>query len=292
MSSPLPNLSPPSAATAVRAWLDGEAGTIENHLNSDLLGVYGPIIPGVESKIRSAVEKLPTRRASLLVVLCTPGGIIETVERIVNVLRTHYPEVRFLVPDYALSAGTVLALSGDAILMDYFSCLGPIDPQVEREDGSLVPALSYLVQAERLIEKSRQGTLTSAELVQLKSLDLAELHKFELAAALSDTLIRQWLTKYKFKNWNVTETRKIPVTKKMKDERASEIARALNDHQRWQSHGRGIGKDVLTLELGLKIDDFSTDQVLKDGVRSYFSCLRDHVQNGKFLSFVHSRAYF
>jgi ClpP class serine protease len=63
--------------------------------------------------------------------------------------------VVFLVPDVALSAGTILAMSGDAIMMDYFACLGPIDPQVERE-GKLVPVLSCLEPYDRWVVKSQQ----------------------------------------------------------------------------------------------------------------------------------------
>lgn len=40
-------------------------------------------------------------------------------------------------------------------------------------------------------------------------IDLAELHQFELARDLSITLLKQWLTTYKFKDWTRTETRGI-----------------------------------------------------------------------------------
>jgi hypothetical protein len=107
----------------------------------------------------------------------------------VNVIRHFYDEVVFIVPDVALSAGTVFVMSGDEILMDYYSCLGPIDPQVER-DGKLVPALSYLVQYDRLIDKATAGTLTNAEFAILNKHDLAELHQFEMARDLSISLLR------------------------------------------------------------------------------------------------------
>jgi len=53
--------------------------------------------------------------------------------------------VDFLIPSHAMSAGTILAMSGDAIHMDYYSVLGPIDPQVENQEGRLIPALGYLI---------------------------------------------------------------------------------------------------------------------------------------------------
>ena len=49
----------------------------------------------------------------------------------VATLRSNYGDVTVIVPDRAMSAGTIFALSADRIMMDYFSCLGPIDPQIE-----------------------------------------------------------------------------------------------------------------------------------------------------------------
>src|SRR5579863_7668178 len=102
-----------------------------------------------------------------------------------------------------MSAGTVLVMSGDAIHMDYYSLLGPIDPQLERAGSAdLVPALGYLVQFERLIEKSRKGKLTTAELTFLvEKFDPAELYSYEQARELSIALLKEWLVRYKFKNW-------------------------------------------------------------------------------------------
>jgi len=134
---------------------------LESKLNADGLTLIGPIQAGVEDKVRTALEAIVDRRKKLAVVLHTGGGLVEVTERMVNIIRHFYNEVVFIVPDVALSAGTVFVMSGDEIMMDYYSCLGPIDPQVER-DGKLVPALSYLIQYDRLIEKATAGTLTSA----------------------------------------------------------------------------------------------------------------------------------
>ena len=132
-------------------------------LEADCLTIISPIQSGVEYRVKLAVEARETRRGTLVVILHTGGGVVEIVERIVRVFRTHYDEVKFLIPDQAMSAGTVLAMSGDDILMDYHSCLGPIDPQLPR-DGRLIPALSYLSQYEALVEKSKTETLRQQKL--------------------------------------------------------------------------------------------------------------------------------
>lgn len=276
---------------AAKEWANTRLTEIEAHLNADTVTMIGPIAWGLEHMVRLVVDEFKTKRPALVVILDTPGGVVEVVERIVRVFRQNYQEVRFLVPDRALSAGTILALSGDAILMDYHSVLGPIDPQVER-DGKLVPALSYLAQFERLIQKANAGNLSTAEVVLLQKLDLAELHQFELAKQLSNALLKEWLTTYKFKDWTVTETQHTPVTLQMKEARAADIAEKLNDNQRWQSHGRGIPMKTLENELNLKIDDYGADNALRDKVWNYFWFLRDHMKRLGFDSFVHSREFF
>ena len=86
------------------------------------------------------------KKNKLAVILETDGGYIEVVERIVKTLRHHYNNVEFVVPNFAMSAGAVLVMSGDAIHMDYFSTLGPIDPQISNTSGKQVSALGYLIQ--------------------------------------------------------------------------------------------------------------------------------------------------
>ncbi len=83
------------------------------------------------------LAKDPNKKHAISVVLTTRGGSATAVERYVNILRNHYEEVNFIVPDYAYSAGTIFCMSGDNIYMDYFSVLGPIDPQVQNKEGKL-----------------------------------------------------------------------------------------------------------------------------------------------------------
>ena len=282
---------PPTTQDSAREWTATRLRAIEEMLDADGLTIISPMQVGVEHRAKVAIEAREERRDNLFVILDTPGGVVEVVERIVRVLRHHYTEVTFIIPDRAMSAGTVLAMSGDEILMDYHSCLGPIDPQLER-DNRLVPALSYLAQYQNLIDKSKTEELSTAELILLQKLDLAELHQFELARDLSIDLLERWLTSYKFKDWDVTETRGVPVTQEMKQERASRIAYQLNDQKRWLTHGRGIDMKTLQEELGIKIDDFGSRAELKKAVWDYFWFLRDHMAKNGTDSFVHTLFFF
>jgi hypothetical protein len=285
------SLLPPNVDQSIKEAADARLREIEACYNADAITIISPITWGLEHRVRVAIEPREPKRDTLLVILDTPGGVVEVVERIVRVFRKFYREVKFLVPDKALSAGTILAMSGDAILMDYHSVLGPIDPQVER-DGKLVPARSYLAQFEMLKQKSEAGTLTTAEVILLQKLDLAELHQFELAQELSISLLKQWLTSYKFKDWHNTETRRIPVTLAMREDRADKIARLLNNHERWQTHGRGIDMKTLRDEVELKIDDYSSDPDAHGQVWHYLWFMQDYMARNNLGSFVHSPVYF
>ena len=254
--------------------------------DTDIISIVSPIIPTVDSRVREAIEMKTTKKNKVAIILQTPGGIVEIVERIVEVIRNFYTEVIVIVPDQAMSAGTVLALSADRIMMDYFSRLGPIDPQVFKGD-ELVPALSYLKQYEKLNEKAQEGTLTTAEFAMLQQLDVGELYQFEQARELSVELLRKWLSQYKFKDWKITENRKIEVTEEIKKKRAEEIADSLNNPERWHSHGRGISMDTLREELNLKIENYSEKQALAKRIRNYFDLLIDYLDRERIDSFVY-----
>ena len=267
---------PHSANEHVEVALDDQAKSIEGHFDADVLTFTGQLTYGVDDLLRKEIESRTEKRNRLCIILTTTGGFIEVVHRIVDLTRHHYAEVDFIIPNYAYSAGTVLAMSGDRIWMDYYSRLGPIDPQVEVE-GRLVPATGYLVQYARLIDKAKAGSLTTEEAqLMITGFDQAELYLYEQARELSVSLLKQWLAKYKFKNWQITETEKRQVTKEMREERAEEIARALNDTDRWHSHGHGISMEVLTQDIKLKIDDFGYDQSHSRSIHAYFDLFDDY----------------
>jgi len=254
----------------------------------------GGLVFGVDDLIRPVVEGLrqrPASRRRLAVILTTEGGYIEVVQRIVDTFRHHYEHVTFIIPNYAFSAGTVLAMSGDDIFMDYYSRLGPIDPQVPDANGRLVPALGYIKQWEQLIEKANEGSLNTAEYYLLTNgFDQAALYQYEQARQLSITLLKEWLVKYKFKDWTVTATRQVPVTPTMKEERAEKIAEELNDTGRWHSHGHGISMALLRDDpkLNIQIDDLGSDPVRHQTVRQYYSLLDDYTAKRGYTSVLHA----
>lgn len=63
-------------------------------------------------------------------ILETPGGFGDAAEDIVKLIRNKFQEVNIIVPGTAKSAGTIIAMAGDDILMEPMSALGPIDAQI------------------------------------------------------------------------------------------------------------------------------------------------------------------
>lgn len=268
--------------------------TTADAFKADVFSFIGGISPDLLSPFRAHMEQLAERKErpdNLVFMLYTAGGMVEIVEKMVEIIRHYYKEVWFVVPDIAMSAGTILCMSGDKIYMDYSSALGPIDPQVPNSEGHLVPALGYLDQVEKLIQKSSDNRLTDAEFAILQNQDLATLHRYEQARDLSITLLRDWLVRYKFKDWITHSKTGKPVTDEEKIERAKKIGKDLSDHKRWHSHGRMIGINTLVNELHLKIEDYTDNTVLKPAIRMYSDLLLDCVQTRRLNYMFHTASY-
>ena len=280
-TSPTPSIPVATANEFIEQQLDERLRAVEQAFNAHALSMNCPLLDGVDDILRNSIETKHRHRQAgekLVVVITTAGGFIETVQRMVDTLRRFYQLVEFVIPNYAYSAGTVLAMSGDAIHMDYYSRLGPIDPQVETQRGRRVSALGQLEKYNALIEKAQNGTITTAEVqLLIDGFDQAELYHYEQARDLSISLLEEWLVKYKFKNWKETETRKLTVTDEMKKERAVAIAKELNNTERWHSHGYGISMEVLQRDLKLLINDYGRDPTLSATIRGYHDLLADYM---------------
>ena len=76
--------------------------------------------------------------------LHTPGGLVLASDQIAYALKRHPGRVTVIVPHYAMSGGTLVALAADEILMDPDAVLGPVDPQLGSLPRGSWPAASIL----------------------------------------------------------------------------------------------------------------------------------------------------
>ncbi|MFH0960549.1 MAG: ATP-dependent Clp protease proteolytic subunit [Pseudomonadota bacterium] len=164
--------------------------------------------------------------------LHSPGGTAEAAERIVNLLRANFGHIRFLIPNAAHSAATMLALCGDEILMDERSTLGPIDPQIilMTPQGIMSVPVHDILEGFEKIRKVLKDDPESLS-VYLPMLNKYDLHIFEIcknAQELAKELAKTWLTEYMIKP---SEDR---------DEKVENIVIWLSDHSKHLSHGRMI----------------------------------------------------
>jgi len=193
----------------------------------------------------------------------TPGGSGEAAEEIVRFLHNNFNTVSFLVSGEAKSAGTIIVLSGDEILMTETGSLGPIDAQMQI-GRSTISAYDYTewVESKRK-EAEEKGKLNPFDATMVAQITPGELGGVLNALKFAEDLVVEWLIKYKFKKWTKTETREIPVTEEMKKKRAEEITAELINHSKWRLHGRSIKIGDLE-EIGLKIKRIEDDPKLAD----------------------------
>lgn len=107
-------------------------------------------------------------------------------------------------------------------------------------------------------------------------------------------MLKKWLVKYKFKNWNKHRSNKKLLNKTVTNDqriaRAEEIADKLSNNNEWKSHGRPININALK-KLGLEIDDYSNNINRRKLIRDYYELVSDYVLSRGFRNFVHTRKF-
>lgn len=182
-------------------------------------------------------------------ILHTPGGSPAAAEAIINYLRKKFgDDIRVIVPQIAMSAGTMMACAAKEIVMGNQSSLGPVDPQF-----SGIPA--YNIQME--FEEAKNDLASHPENAQYWAIKLQQYPAAFLKTALdaielSSTLLREWLSTGMFKEEN---------------EKIDLIVSKLNEHDDSKTHGRHFNIDFCR-DIGLKVKALEEDNDLQDAVLS------------------------
>lgn len=220
-------------------WLSGRTNNIDIN-DSDITGFM------------NAIKGLDTSKG-LDLILHTPGGDPTATEGIVKYLHSKFEDdIHVIVPQMAMSAGTMLACSAQKIIMGKHSCIGPIDPQY----GG-IPAhniIQEFIEAKTDLDNNINAK-TYWEL-QLKKYPAAFFYKVQDSIRLSSILVTDWLTDYMFKD----EEDKKAVKRKV-----GKIVSTLNANNK--SHSRHFNCDFCK-SLGLKVDELEADQELQELVLS------------------------
>lgn len=191
----------------------------------------------------------------LTLVLHTPGGQTNAAESIVAYLRSKFAYIEVIVPAYAMSAGTMVSLAADRIVMGRQSQLGPIDPQFVMGNASL-SAQAVVDQ----FEQAKQDILSNTTLAHLwapvlQTIGPALLQEARNALDYGEGMVRRWLAEWMFRDQSRPEA----------DDRARRAAAHFNDAAKHKSHGRRIDRDEARAQ-GLAVDDLEADQALQEAV--------------------------
>jgi ClpP class serine protease len=112
-------------------------------------------IDDAESVLR-AIRDAPADRP-IEIILHTPGGMVIAARQIASALADHDSQVTAVVPHYAMSGGTLIALAADEIVVEAHAALGPVDPQLGQY------AAASLVEVSRLPGDHEDQTLILAD---------------------------------------------------------------------------------------------------------------------------------
>lgn len=199
--------------------------------------------------LMNAVYKLDSSKG-LDIILHTPGGDIAATESIVNYLQSVFPNnIRAIIPQLSMSAGTMIALSCNSIIMGKQSSLGPIDPQF----GGIA-CQGILDEYQRAIT----AISVNPNALGLWQTIISKYHPTligdcENAVKWSKELASKWLQRV---NMGIT---------------MNDVEELFISHANSYSHSRHISRDECK-NVGLKVEDLESSQDLQDAVLSLHHC--------------------
>lgn len=250
---------------------------LANNVNSNIKAATS-IVNNDDLPFKEMISSIDKDVKEIDIILVTPGGTAQQVAKFVDTLRPRFDHVNFMLPNMAMSAGTIFSMSGNNIFMGPNSYIGPIDPQVPNKNGNYVPAQSLLTliadireRGEGFIKKGVNPPWTDLQI--LKQIDPKEIGNALSASNYSIELVENYLYKYKFQDWITHESSGKPVTDKEKKLRAKEIPQYLCDHNQWKSHSRGITREEIWSGCHLKIEHFETIPELDRAMRRFWALM-------------------
>ena len=208
----------------------------------------------------TVIHELDDRDKGLDLVLHTPGGEVAATESLVDYLRSMFNgDVRAIIPQLAMSAGTMIACASREIIMGKQSSLGPIDPQL----GG-IPAHGAVEEFENarseIIENPASVPVWQPIISRYPPAFIGECRK---AIDWANEITHEWLATGMFKNDEATEA----------EFKIASIIEGLGDHALTKSHNRHLSA-TRCKKLGLKIVDLEDGQRLQDAVLSlHHACM-------------------
>jgi hypothetical protein len=196
------------------------------------------------------------RDRGLDLVLHTPGGGIAATEALAHYLREMFGRnIRAIVPQIAMSAGTMLALSCKAIVMGKQTSLGPIDPQI----GG-IPADVVVTEFRRAFDEIKADPVRA-----------------HVWAPILSRYSPSFLTQCEYAvDWSQTFVNSALVANMFADDpdaigRASAVVKDLSSAELNKAHNKHLGIDRVRA-VGVIVEQLEDDQKLQDAVLTVHHC--------------------
>jgi hypothetical protein len=174
-------------------------------------------------------------------IINSPGGDGNVAEKMITMCRQRFARsFKVIIPNFAKSAASMIALGSDKILMGYLAELGPIDPQLGSPvSGGLIPARSFIDGLEmirrNIKEKNDPVQMYLPMLSQIRPEIIAQCQS---AIDGSREFAEKWLKQCMLKD---------------KPEQAKQVAKWLSEGEKYKSHGKVIdyteAHDILKLDV-------------------------------------------
>lgn len=208
-------------------------------------GIMTQDIPIFEDLLRTS--SLNTRGDLMI---NSPGGDANTAEKILLMCRTRFSdEFNIVVPNFAKSAATMIALGADKIYMGYLSDLGPVDPQISvvlpNGQTQLIPARAYMDGLNMIRDRISKGDPPQVYLPILSQIRPEMIRVCQEAIDFSEDFLRRWLP--------------LGALKKNPD-KVEDIIKTLVSGIKYKSHGQVIThKDAGELGFNVELIDPKSD---------------------------------
>lgn len=203
-------------------------------------------------------------------ILHTPGGDIGATESLVDYLHQLFDkDIRVIVPQLAMSAGTMIACSAREIIMGKQSSLGPIDPQIRG-----IPAIGVLAELDKAAKDIEENP-HKIEIwrVILNKYNPTLIVSCEQAIEWAKEFVGSWLTSTMFNGQEDGE------------EKAAKIVSLLSDFDHTRNHGRHFNINKCK-EIGLNVTAMEEDDHLQDLILSVHHCYMHILDGGRIAKIV------
>jgi hypothetical protein len=206
---------------------------------------------GDKNGLMATIYKMD-RTKGLDLILHTPGGDMAATESLIDYLRSMFgTDIRVIVPQIAMSGGTMIALAAKEIVMGKHSNLGPIDPQF-----AAAPAHAIKEEFEKAMTAARTDPSTvPIWQVLLSKYPPASIGESLKVIAWADQMTQEWLKTGMFAGDPDAQAK------------AARIVSELGDHSITKSHARHISL-AQAQSLDLKVTPLEDDQDLQEAVLS------------------------